>query len=85
MSTAFHPHTDGQTERMNRLIEETLKHYVCYAQNDWHLNQLVAFAINNAKNESIGASLFFLNKGLHPRMPCGICLFPSALEVSPQP
>ena len=25
-----------------------------------------------------------MNKGLHPRMPCGICLFPSALEVSPK-
>ena len=85
MSTAFHPQTDGQTERMNRLIEETLRHYVCYAQNDWDLNiQLVAFAINNAKNESIGASPFFLNKGLHPRMPCGISLFPSAPEVSPK-
>ena len=38
MSTAFHPQTDGRTERMNRLIEETLRHYVCYAQNDWGLN-----------------------------------------------
>ena len=85
MSTAFHPQTDGQTERMNRLIEETLRHYVCYAQNDWDFNiQLVAFAINNAKNESIGASPFYLNKGLHPRMPCGISLFPSALEFSPR-
>ena len=84
MSTAFHPQTDGQTERMNRLIEETLRHYVSYAQNDWDKNiQLVAFAINNAKNESIQATPSFVNKGLHPRMPCGMSLFPSALEFSP--
>ena len=54
MSTVFHPQTDGQTERMNRLIEETLRHFVSFAQSDWDKNiQLVAFAINNAKNESI--------------------------------
>ena len=85
MSTAFHPQTDGQTERMNRLIEETLRHYVSFAQNDWDKNiQLVAFAINNARNESIQNTPFFLNKGIHPRMPCGISDFPTALEMNPK-
>ena len=72
MSSAFQPQTDGQTERMNRLVEETLRHYVCFAQNDWDKQiQMVAFAINNAQNESIQNSPFFLNQGIHPRMPCG--------------
>lgn len=62
MSTAFHPQTDGQTERMNRVVEETLRHYVNPTQTDWddHL-PLVEFAINDSKNISIGTTPFKLN------------------------
>lgn len=85
MSTAFHPQTDGQTERMNRLLEETLRHFVSFTQHDWDSQiQMVAFAINNAHNISIGHTPFFLNKGLHPRLPCGICDLPSASELEPK-
>jgi transposase InsO family protein len=35
MSTAFHPQTDGQTERMNRTLEEMLRAYVGHRQDDW--------------------------------------------------
>jgi transposase InsO family protein len=38
MSTAFHPQTDGQTERANRTLEEMLRHYVGPSQDDWDLN-----------------------------------------------
>ena len=71
MSTAFHPQSDGQTERMNRLLEETLRHFVCYNQSDWdsHL-QMASFAINNAVNGSTKDSPFHLLKGFHPRLPC---------------
>jgi len=84
MSTSFHPQSDGQTERMNRLLQETLRHFVCYTQNDWdkHL-QLACFAINNADNGSTGKSPFFLNFGRHPRHPSGILDLPAAADMNP--
>jgi hypothetical protein len=35
MSTAFHPLTDGQTERINQVLEAYLREYCNYEQNDW--------------------------------------------------
>jgi hypothetical protein len=35
MSTAYHPQTDGQTERINQVIESYLRSYCNYEQNDW--------------------------------------------------
>ncbi|KAJ9515258.1 hypothetical protein QJQ45_002388 [Haematococcus lacustris] len=49
MSTAFHPQTDGQTERVNKVMEDMLRHYVGAEFNDW--DQFLApieFAINNS-------------------------------------
>jgi IS30 family transposase len=34
-STANHPQTDGQTERINALLEEYLRHYVTATQRNW--------------------------------------------------
>ena len=34
-STANHPQTDGQTERINALLEEYLRHYVTTTQKNW--------------------------------------------------
>jgi len=35
LSTAFHPETDGQTEGMNQMLEEYLRHYCSWKQDDW--------------------------------------------------
>ncbi len=70
MSTAFHPQTDGQTERTNRILEDMLRHYVNPAQDDWDKHLATAqFAYNNAWQESINETPFFLNYGCHPRTP----------------
>jgi transposase InsO family protein len=48
-STAFHPHTDGQTERVNRILETYLRHYVSTSHDDWNILLADAqFAYNNA-------------------------------------
>ena len=69
-STAYHPATDGQTERTNRALEEMLRHYVSPTHDDWdeHLDA-AEFAINNAWQESVRNTPFFLNTGQHPLTP----------------
>jgi hypothetical protein len=67
-STAFHPQTDGQTERMNQTLETYLRIFCSYEQDDWcDLLPLAEFAYNNASQESTKMSPFFANYGYHPR------------------
>jgi hypothetical protein len=70
MSTAYHPQTDGQTERANRTLEEMLRSYVNWRQTDWdhHLSAL-ELAINNARHASTGFTPFYLNFGQEVRLP----------------
>jgi hypothetical protein len=50
MSTSFRPQIDGQTERVNLVIQQFLKNYVAADQQDWvdHL-ELAEFCYNNSK------------------------------------
>ena len=66
LSTAFHPQTDGQTERQNSTMEAYLRAFVNFEQNDWaRLLPMAEFAYNNAKNASTGHTPFELNCGYH--------------------
>jgi hypothetical protein len=66
-STAFHPQTDGQTERTNRTLEQMLRNYVSYKQDDWdQYLSLVEFAYNSAEQASIGMSPFYCDLGRQP-------------------
>jgi hypothetical protein len=49
MSTAYHPQTDGQSERMVRTMKEMLRHYISQNQKDWtdHL-PTIELAYNNS-------------------------------------
>ena len=69
-STAFHPQTDGQSERMIQTLENFLRPYVERRPQTWsqHL-ALAEFAANNAVNVATGYSPFFLNHGDHPLLP----------------
>jgi hypothetical protein len=65
--TAFHPETDGQTKRVNRVIEEAFRPYVNAQHTDWALYLTpVEFAYNNSVQASTEHSPFYLNSGQHP-------------------
>jgi hypothetical protein len=68
LSTAFHPQTDGQTERVNAVMEQYLRMHVNYLQDDWvEWLPLAEFAANNHASEATGASPFFGMYGRDPR------------------
>ena len=55
MSTAFHPQTDGQTERVNQVLEQYLRVFCEYQQDNWQeLLPRAEFAYNNASHSSTG-------------------------------
>jgi transposase InsO family protein len=68
MSSAYHPQTDGATERANRTIGQMLRAMIGPDQRDW-VQKLPAieFAINLARSDSTGFSPFLLNTGRVPR------------------
>ncbi|MCO5561028.1 hypothetical protein L7F22_014649 [Adiantum nelumboides] len=48
-SSAYHPQTDGQIERVNQILEEMLRHYIQQRLASWEeYLPLVEFAYNNA-------------------------------------
>jgi hypothetical protein len=67
LSTAFHPQSDGQTERVNQVVEQYIRVFGNYQQNDWtSLLPLAQFTYNNSQHSSIGTTPFYANYGYHP-------------------
>jgi hypothetical protein len=82
MSTAYHPQTDGQTERANRTLEEMLRHYTDVRQKDWDAHLAAAeIAVNNSIQTSTGFTPYYLNYGQHPRFDMDMAL-PSVTNES---
>lgn len=66
-STAYHPQTDGQTERINQEIEHYLQVFANYHQTDWaDWLALAEFSYNDRAQSSTGYSPFFINYGQDP-------------------
>ena len=67
-STAYHPQTNGQVERINRILEDYIRRY-CNCENDnWDkLLALAEFAYNNSISASTKYSPFYLNYGIDPK------------------
>jgi len=69
LSTAFHPQTDGQTERMNQELEQYLRMFIDHRQEQWpEWLGTAEFAYNNKVQTSTKVSLFKANNGRDPRM-----------------
>ena len=67
ISTAFHPRTDGQTERMNQWIETYLRSFVNGQQNNWSaLLPIAEFAHNTWKHEGTKYAPHELIMGIVP-------------------
>ena len=68
VSTAYHPRTDGQSERSNQWIEQYLRFWVDHQQQNWHhYLPLAEFAHNSWTNKTTKHTPFELLMGHNPR------------------
>ena len=69
LSTAFHPQTDGQTKRMNQELEQYLRMFIDYRQEQWpEWLGTAEFAYNNKVHTGTKVSPFQANHRQNPRM-----------------
>jgi hypothetical protein len=86
LSTAFHPQTDGQSERTNQTLEQYLRCFIDYQQTNWHkLLTFAEFSYNNTEHSSLKCSPFFANYGYNPSLDVNVkengeSIAPSAQE-----
>lgn len=81
LSSAYHPETNGQTERTNAVMEQYLRSFVSYMQEDWaEWCPMSEFAGNNTVSATTEVTTFLANTGFHPWMG-----FEPALETTKKP
>jgi len=69
LSTAFHPQTNGQTERVNQELEQYLRMFIDHRQEQWpEWLRTAKFAYNNKVHSSTKMLPFKANYGQDPRM-----------------
>ena len=68
-TTAYHPQTDGQTERVNQEVEQFLRIFVNQRQDDWNEWLAIAeYAYNDRIHASTHSSPFMMDMGQNPRL-----------------
>ncbi|CAI7850684.1 unnamed protein product [Closterium sp. NIES-54] len=86
MSSAYHPQTNGQTERLNQVVEQLLRTACKDGVNHWD-QQLptLEFAYNNASHAATGKTPFFLSYGrelVTPQQPTTLAHVQAAHEAA---
>jgi len=72
-STAYHPQTDGQTERVNQELEQYLWIFIRERQDNWYtLLPLAEFSYNNHIHSSIQQTPFLLNTSDIGKLHCTV-------------
>lgn len=67
-TTAYHQQANGQAERTNSTLEQYLRCFLNYQQDDWaDLLPMAQFCYNNTIHSSINMTPFFACLGYHPR------------------
>ena len=70
LSTAFHPQTDGQTERQNQTLEAYLRAYTNDAGDDWaKILPMAEFAYNNSIHAATGRTPYSVVMTFAPSLP----------------
>ena len=74
MSSSDHPWTNGQTERVNQILEDVLRAYVSDKQFDWDIYlPLLEFAYNNRPHRGILVGRRYTHKhSILSFLTCGI-------------
>lgn len=81
LTTAYHPQTNGLTERLNKTLTDMLAMYVSNDHRDWDVTlPYVTFAYNSSRHDTAGYSPFFLLFGRQPTLP-----FDTVLPASGDP
>ena len=83
LTSAFHPQSNGLTERTNQSLEQYLRCFINHEQNNWvDLLSYAEFAFNNVESSSTGMTPFYANYGFHPRSDFNVDANTSSTSVS---
>uniref|UniRef100_A0A8C5QB28 Polyprotein n=1 Tax=Leptobrachium leishanense TaxID=445787 RepID=A0A8C5QB28_9ANUR len=83
LSSAYHPQSNGQSEKTNQILEQFLRCFSTHLQDDWiTLLPSAEFAYNSHNHESIKTSPFFANYGYHPTFIPNLPLFSSVPDTT---
>ncbi|CDJ48369.1 hypothetical protein EBH_0077790 [Eimeria brunetti] len=73
MSSAYHPQSDGQTDRMNRMLEQMLRTYIQTDEREWErLPPALKLAYNSTSHSSTELSPFEVMIGQNQLTPADL-------------